>query len=235
MFERNLTRKEVELINQVEKFVREKHRQEEGHDYSHVLAVTEYAIEIAQSISEEVNPFILIIGALFHDLGRVGTHMSMLHGLWGSSLVREYLNATWVSPSDQEKILRIVSRHSPTTMISPQIVEERIVKDADALDRLGLTGILRGIMGKEGSTSDILVDRMQKRLGDYGKLHFEASRQIGEALQLETLEVVSRFRDALDKLAQDLVYISWPVREEISINIPYPHISNAAAEQNIPR
>jgi len=149
MFERNLTRREVELIQQIEEFVREKHRHEQGHDYSHVLAVTDFAIHIAEAIPEEVNPFILIVGSLFHDLGRVGTHTGVLHGLRGATLAREYLTATWVSPSDREKILRIVARHTPTTMIPPESVEERIVSDADALDRLGLMGMLRGLVGKE--------------------------------------------------------------------------------------
>ena len=35
MFERDLTRKEFEIIQEIEGFVREKHRHEEGHDYSH--------------------------------------------------------------------------------------------------------------------------------------------------------------------------------------------------------
>lgn len=120
MFERNLTRRETALINQIEESIREKHRHEEGHDYSHVLAVTDYAIQIARQILDEVNPFILIVGALLHDLGRVGTPTGILHGLRGATLAREYLSATWVSPSDREMILRIVARHTPTTQIPPE-------------------------------------------------------------------------------------------------------------------
>lgn len=222
MFERPLTRKEVELIEQIETFVRAKHRHEEGHDYSHVLAVTNYAIQIARAIPEEVNPFLLIVGALFHDLGRTTTHTGVLHGLRGATLVREYLSATWITPSDQEKILRIVARHTPTTMIPPETIEERIVYDADALDRLGLMGMLRGLMGKQGSTRAILEDRIQKRLGDFGKLHFEASRQIGQALHQETLEVVSRFRAMLNELQLELAAIPWPVPEGIELEVPMP-------------
>lgn len=221
MFERPLTRK-VELIEQIETFVRAKHRHEEGHDYSHVLAVTNYAIQIARAIPEEVNPFLLIVGALFHDLGRTTTHTGVLHGLRGATLVREYLSATWITPSDQEKILRIVARHTPTTMIPPETIEERIVYDADALDRLGLMGMLRGLMGKQGSTRAILEDRIQKRLGDFGKLHFEASRQIGQALHQETLEVVSRFRAMLNELQLELAAIPWPVPEGIELEVPMP-------------
>ena len=222
MFERELTRKEYELIRQIEDFVREKHRHEEGHDYSHVLAVTSYAIQIARAIPEEVHPFILIAGALFHDLGRVNAPSGILHGLEGATLVDEYLSATWVEPSDRANILRIVARHTPTTKIPPESTEERIVYDADALDRLGLMGMLRGIMGKQGSTEAILEDRIQKRLGDYDTLHFEASREIGEALHEETREVVARFREGLSELAMELSTIPWPAPEGVDVDVPEP-------------
>jgi len=74
MFERKLTRKEVELIKEIEAFIKDKHSQAQGHDHSHVLQVTRYAIQIAEAIPDEVNPFILICAALFHDIGRIGVH-----------------------------------------------------------------------------------------------------------------------------------------------------------------
>lgn len=214
MFERDLTRKEFELIEQIEDFVREKHRHEEGHDYSHVLSVTAHAIRIARAIPDEVDPFILICGALFHDIGRVGTHTGTLHGLRGGKIAREYLEATWVSAADRDRITRIVSRHTPTTGIPPQTVEEKIIYDADALDRLGLMGMVRGIMGKKGSIKDILEDRIQKRLGDYGRLHFEESRELGEALHQETLRVVKRFHRALEERDRMIAHLPLPVYED---------------------
>jgi putative nucleotidyltransferase with HDIG domain len=222
MFERNLTRKEFELIQRVESFVREKHGQEEGHDYSHVLAVAGYAIEIARSVPGEANPFVLICGALFHDIGRVGTHTGVLHGLRGATIVREYLDAIEVSPHIRDRILRIVACHTPTTRQTPRALEERIVYDADALDRLGLMGMLRGVMSKRGSTQGILEDRMQKRLGDYGKLHFEASRRIGVGIHMETLRVVHSFREALEERNERIGQIRWPVQEDASIEVPLP-------------
>ena len=222
MFERSLTSKEIDLIEQVAAFIRQKHRHDEGHDYSHVLAVTNYAIQVARSIPEEVNPFILIVGALFHDLGRTTTHTGILHGIRGATFVEEYLSSTWVSPSDRAKILRIVARHTPTTMIPPETTEEKIVYDADALDRLGLMGMLRGIMGKQGSTEAILEDRIRKRLGDFGKLHFEASREIGQAKHEETVAVVARFRQMLNNLELELASIPWPIGEDVDLKVPLP-------------
>ena len=83
MFTRNLIEDEVGVIGNIETFVRDKHDTLQGHDYSHVLAVTHYAIEIAKRIPDPVDPFVLICGALFHDIGRVGTGTGRLHGLRG--------------------------------------------------------------------------------------------------------------------------------------------------------
>jgi uncharacterized protein len=211
MFERKLTRKEVELIQEIETFIKDKHGQAQGHDYSHVLQVTRYAIQIAETIPDEVNPFILICGALLHDIGRIGTITGMLHGLRGATIADEYLESTWVGSDVRKKISRIITRHTPTSMIPPMSIEEKIIYDADALDRLGLMGMLRGIMGKSGSIESILTDRMQKREGDYDKLYFEESQRIGDRLQAKTIEVINRFRGALDKRAEQIAHIEWPV------------------------
>jgi uncharacterized protein len=217
VFERKLTRKEIELIKEIEAFIKDKHSQAQGHDYSHVLQVTRYAIQIAEAIPDEVNPFVLICGALFHDIGRIGTITGVLHGLRGATIADEYLESTWVGADVRKKISRIVTRHTPTSMIPPMSIEEKIIYDADALDRLGLMGMLRGIMGKRGSIGSILTDRMQKRAGDYDGLFFEESQRLGEQLQAETIEVIHRFRKALDKRAEQIAHIEWPVeRAEMS-------------------
>jgi hypothetical protein len=145
-----------------------------------------------------------------------------LHGLRGANIAREYLEAIGVSPGIRNKITRIVARHTPTTQQAPETIEEKIVYDADAVDRLGLMGMLRGLMAKKGSTQDILQDRIQKRLSDYGKLHFEASRCIGEKLYQETVRVTQSFRAALEKRNEEISRIHWPVRENVVVETPLP-------------
>jgi len=215
MFERKLTRKEVELIQEIEAFIKDKHSQAQGHDHSHVLQVTRYAVQIAEAIPDEVDPFVLICGALFHDIGRIGTVTGVLHGLRGATIAHEYLESTWVSADVRKKISRVITCHTPTSMISPQSIEEKIIYDADALDRLGLMGMLRGIIGKRGSIENILTDRMQKREGDYDKLYFEESRRIGEQLQAKTVKVIKSFREALDRRVEQIAHIEWPVERTV--------------------
>jgi hypothetical protein len=90
-------------------------------------------------------------------------------------------------------------------------IEEKVIYDADALDRLGLMGMLRGIMGKHGSIESILTDRMQKRADDYDKLYFEESQRMGERLQAKTVRVIK----SLDKRAEQIARIEWPVERTV--------------------
>jgi len=90
MFSRNLTEKEIEMIGIIEGFVREKHAHNIGHDYSHIIEVTRRAMEIAQMVPESVDPFILICGALFHDLGRVGVSTGAMHGVRGAAFAEQF-------------------------------------------------------------------------------------------------------------------------------------------------
>ncbi|MHC4575647.1 MAG: HDIG domain-containing metalloprotein, partial [Planctomycetota bacterium] len=91
MFSRSLTSEERKWLKEIEQFVKEKHAKLGSHDYSHVLQVTEFAIEIANNIEEEVDPVVVICGALLHDIGR--TISDGMHGLVGGSMAEELLES----------------------------------------------------------------------------------------------------------------------------------------------
>jgi len=213
MFSRNLTEEEVAIIHNIEVFVRDKHDKLQGHDYSHVLAVTHYSIEIAQRIPEPVDPFVVICGALFHDIGRVGTNTGRLHGLRGATITEEYLKAIDIDNETREQIVGIVVRHSETSMLPPKTISEKVVYDADDLDRLGLMGMLRGMMvgGKEWSMDDIINNRLEKRKKDYERLHFEVSRELGRKLYEETLQLIEFIRNSMNQRWKEISKLDLPV------------------------
>ena len=210
MFSRKLTKEELELLDKIVQLVAKEHSKCEGHDYSHILAVTHYAVEIANRIPLPVDPFVLVCGALFHDIGRVDSATGQLHGLKGASITDEFFSATWVSPETAKMISRIVIRHTVTSMMPPETVEEKIVYDADGLDRLGLIGMVRGLMGKQGTICEILEERMEKRIKDYDKLYFQESRELGKTLNEETMQVVRAFKKALNNRFKTISAIPLP-------------------------
>ncbi len=191
-------------------FIEDKHAKCEGHDYSHVLEVVRYSIEIAERIPEEVDPFTLIAGAFFHDIGRVDATTGRLHGLTGGSIAENYLTTAGVEREKVIKISSIVVRHTETSMLPPETIEEKIIFDADDLDRLGLMGMLRGLMGKKGSIRDIIENRLEKRKKDFEKLHFEASRELGREMYEETLLLIKMISNSLNRRLHDIEDLHLP-------------------------
>ncbi len=204
MFTRKLTEREDRIINKIIDFVKIKHGNEDGHDYSHVLEVCKWSVQIGNKIKEPLDPFITICGALLHDIGRVGASSGMFHGLDGGARAEEFLESLVDDENMIRKITKVIVRHTPTSMIDAESVEEKVVRDADTIERLGLMGMVRGIMGKKGSMEYILEDRIKKRLADYDKLYFDVSREFAKPFYDETLEVVDILLKALKKRLREI-------------------------------
>ena len=197
VFSRQLSKDELDILLTMQDFVRVAHAESDSHDYAHVFTVCLYTIEIAKAIPEPVDPFVCIAGALLHDIGKTTNIFSSIHGLFGGTLAEEYLDGINVDKDVRDIIAKVVIRHTPTSMIPPETTEERIVYDADTLDRLGLMGLLRGFIGKRGSMESILTKYMEKRKTDYAKLNFEVSRDLGDDLHQELLEFLFIFEERL--------------------------------------
>lgn len=179
VFSRKLTKTETQILEKLQNFVKSAHAESNSHDYAHVLTVCRYAIQIGKSISDPVDPFILSAGALLHDIGKTNSVFSHIHGLFGGSLAEEFLDGLKINETIRDAICRVVIRHTPTSMIPPETPEEKAVFDADTLDRIGLMGLLRGFIGKEGAMDKIMNKYLTSRKLDYEKLNFEVSRDIG--------------------------------------------------------
>lgn len=199
MFNRELTRKEEEIIKKIVDFVKIKHKYELGHDTSHVLEVCRWSIEIGMAIKESVDPFVVICGALLHDIGRVGARDGSLHGLDGGSRSEKFLESLIDDNELIRSITKVVVRHTPTSMLEADTFEGKVVCDADTIERLGFMGMIRGIMGKKGSMESIIEDRIKKRLADYNKLFFKESKKFANPYYKETLIVVNSLEKGLQK------------------------------------
>jgi putative nucleotidyltransferase with HDIG domain len=191
MFNRSLTSDERRWLEEIELFVKEKHANLGSHDYSHVLQVTEFAIEIANNIEEKVDPVVVICGALLHDIGR--TVSNEMHGLVGGSMAEVLLESLPLSDEQVNRITKVIVRHTATSHVAPQSTEEKIVYDADGLDQLGAMGLLRGFVGKEGSMVKVLERYMAKRVKTYDRLFFPISQEIGKTRDAEMRELIVLF------------------------------------------
>jgi hypothetical protein len=131
-------------------------------------------------------------------------------GLYGGAIAEEYLEGIDLDQETVETITRIIVRHSPTSMLPPESPAEKVVFDADAIDRLGWVGVMRGIMGKHGNIESILENTLRKRSQDYFKLHFDVSKELGKGLYEQSLMLIEGLRKALDERIQEIEKIELP-------------------------
>ncbi len=204
MFARGLSDDEIGLVEHIVEFVKAKHASCEGHDNSHVLLVTRVAIELAERVDEPVDPFVCIVGSLFHDIGRIGAHSGTLHGLAGAAITTEYLRAVIDDEEVISRVARIVARHTPTSNIPPETIEEKIVYDADTMERFGWVGVLRGVMSKSGSIDDILHTVIRKRAADYDTLCLPQSREMAAERNQVTINILGGVERALQERDENL-------------------------------
>ena len=199
MFTRQLTEKEKTALLRLEEFVRFAHAKSDSHDYAHILTVCKNAIEIAKGIPDPVDPFILTCGTLLHDIGKSVNGYSHIHGLFGGSIAEEFLDGQHF---DQETVLavtRVVIRHTRTSFIPPETIEEKITSDSDMLDRYGIMGIVRGLMRKESSMDTIVNHYVEKWKEDINRFHFEYSKK----LALKKMEEGKPFVEKIQQRLQE--------------------------------
>jgi putative nucleotidyltransferase with HDIG domain len=207
VFDRKLSNKEKKIIEKIIKFVEIKHHGWEAHDYSHIMAVTKNAIDIAKKIKDPIDPFVLICGALLHDIGRINSTSGSFHGIDGGSRAEEYMESLIDDEYIIRKITRIVVRHTPKSFIAPETPEEKIVYDADAMDRLGVIGMIRGVMDKKGTIHSILTEKMSSRMDDYKRMNYEESRVLAKNLHKQTIEMVKYLKESMDSRYKDFLEV----------------------------
>jgi len=208
MFSRTLTDEEKQWLKELESFVEEKHADLGSHDYAHVLQVTEFAIEIANNIEEQVNPVVVICGALLHDIGRTVSHN--MHGLAGGAMAEALLESLPLTNEQIVRITKVIVRHTASSHVPPETAEEKIIYDADGLDRLGAMGLLRGFVDKKGSMMEVLERYMAKRVKEYDKLFFPISRKIGKELDDEMRQLIALFTKRLNERKQSVEQLTLP-------------------------
>ena len=118
------------------------HFDDPAHGWEHVERVYKLALHIAQQ--EGADPFIVGMAALMHDLGRIAHSDGIKHHAELSEIgAVEILAVHQVAPATRQAILHAIAAHSFSRNIEVRSLEARVVRDADRLDSLGATGILR--------------------------------------------------------------------------------------------
>lgn len=124
----------MNIIKAAEKFAKENL---DPYVYQHALRVRNIALKIAKA--EGGNKEIIKIASLLHDIGYIKGFNN--HVKNGGPIARAFLKSLGVRKEKIEKVVKCVIRHSKD--YDPETIEEKIINDADAIERLGALGIHR--------------------------------------------------------------------------------------------
>lgn len=131
------------IISETEKFVKQTLQDAEGgHDWFHIERVFQNAKKIAAS--EEVDEFVVALGALLHDIADSKFHNG--DETVGPGMARKFLEEQQVPEEvifHVENIIKWISFKGGNETQQFRSPELDVVQDADRLDALGAIGIAR--------------------------------------------------------------------------------------------
>ena len=169
------------IVEEAAEYVRELFQgNSDGHDFDHTMRVYRTAMEIADS-EPDCDRKIVALAALLHDADD-----SKLFATADNANTRAFLAAQNVDEDTAGKICTAINSvsFSKNRDRCPELLEGRIVQDADRLDAIGATGIARTFAygGKHGRTLDSSIDHFhEKLLLLKAMMHTEKAKEMAES------------------------------------------------------
>ncbi|MFL1010684.1 HD domain-containing protein [Flavisericum labens] len=162
------------IINKTKTFVKETlSNAESGHDWFHTQRVFNNALLIAKN--EDVNQFIVSLGALLHDIADSKFHNG--DETIGPKVAREFLSDLNVNSDVVDHVIKIIENISfkggneAQTFQSPEL---DVIQDADRLDAIGAIGIAR-CFNYGGFKNRALYDPAIKPILNMSKVEYKNS------------------------------------------------------------
>jgi uncharacterized protein len=115
-----------------------------AHGWEHVYRVYHMSLRIAEQ--EHADSFIVGMAALLHDVGRTIQEPKKPHAERSAILAEKLLSQYDLSAETQQAILHAILAHNYRRGITPATLEARVLYDADRLDSMGASGLMRWAM-----------------------------------------------------------------------------------------
>ena len=125
-----------------------------AHGWEHVHRVYHLALHLAEQ--EHADSLIVGMAALLHDLGRTTRDPTRSHAERFAQLAKKLLASYDLPYEKQHAILHAILAHSYRHGVEPATLEARVLYDADRLDSLEASGVMRWAMtAKRGRWPEI--------------------------------------------------------------------------------
>ena len=115
-----------------------------AHGWEHVYRVYHLSLRIAEQ--EHAESFIVGMAALLHDVGRTTQEPKRPHAERSAIIATELLAQYDLPDETTQAILHVILAHNYRRGITPATLEARVLYDADRLDSMGASGLMRWAM-----------------------------------------------------------------------------------------
>lgn len=187
-------------VNVVARICRKLYGDDPAHGWPHILRVMAWAERIVNSEGLDVDPEVLVMGVLLHDIGRV-YEGSDHHAIRGSEVASTILEVLGYDSRFRGEVSKAILAHSYSLGYKAESVEAMVLSDADKLDALGAIGIARvfhtgALMGR--GFEDSLEHFKAKILRLKDLMYFSYSRRVAEELTARILEYLRWWGEELE-------------------------------------
>lgn len=173
-----------------------KNSNSQSHSLEHTIRVTNTALDIASHLGACID--VLLIAALFHDLGRPEEEKTgKSHAEISAILAQDYLEKNGRREMKTE-VSDAIRSHRFSSKITPKFKEGKILKDSDALDALGTIGLYRVI--SYSIETDVDIRKMKQHFHDKllqlsSLMHFRLTKRMAKRQS----RILRRFVRGLDR------------------------------------
>lgn len=186
-----------------------------GHDYFHSVRVYKMAMKIAEE--EICDKNIVMMAALLHDVDD-----KKLFQTEHNANARKVLMDGGISKTDIERVVAVIESvsYKGNDSVVPQIIEGKIVQDADRLDAIGAVGIARafaygGSHGRKLYDPDIFPilnmdeEKYYRHAGTTINHFYEKLLMIKELLNTDTAKRIAKKRQLFMEQFLEEFYAEW--------------------------
>lgn len=180
-----------------------------GHGYPHVMRVLRIAMDITKHVDANVDPFLLEIAILLHDVGRI---IGEPHAYYSALIARTILEEWGADREFIDKVVNAILYHSYSYArkhnIAPLTEEAKILSDADKLDALGIVGFLRVFhySWEHGRGVEDTIRHFYEKIYNLPKLmHYDYTRRLAIKLVERTRRAVMEFMEEIGLSEKDIL------------------------------
>lgn len=170
-----------------------------GHDWYHVLRVFNLCVKIGSKLNVDLKA--LKIAALLHDIGLMYEFkFNIDHAVKSAELAREILQGLGYHRGLIDKVYSIILNHRYGVGRDTELLEAKVLQDADRLDAIGAIGIARAFA--YGGLKGVLIYDPREVVGDYDPFkakstvtHFyEKLLKVRDSLNTQEAKVIAEGR-----------------------------------------